>query len=248
MVKNMELVITMAGCGSRFYNAGYKVPKYQIVAFEKTLFEWSLISLKGFMDVVVNTIFIVQRKDNSIDFITNLCNKLGINPFTIIEIDGVTDGQATTAMKAAPFWNKDNSILIFNIDTFIEEGEMNFKEIKGCGFIPCFKGDGDHWSFACVDENLKALYVKEKVRISEFCSVGAYYFKTSKLYEDLYYKYYENNRDVNGEKYIAPLYNYLIEEGKDVYISEIDKNKVHVLGTPEELNMFLKENFRKLVN
>lgn len=247
MMRNLDLVITMAGSGTRFYNAGFNLPKYQIEANGKTLFEWSLMSLKGFMKHVSNTIFIVQKKDDSANFITHYCNNLGISPFTIIEIDGLTDGQATTAMKAKPFWNKDNSILIFNIDTYIEECEMNFTQIKGDGFIPCFKGTGDHFSFVRVNEDLKALKVKEKERISEFCTVGAYYFKTCKLYEDLYYEYYGDGDNLIAEKYIAPLYNLLIEEGKDVYISEIDKDKVHVLGTPEELEIFLNENSKEFI-
>jgi len=44
-----------------------------------------------------------------------------------------------------------------------------------------------------------------------------------------------------NEKYIAPLYNYMIEKGMDVTISIVDSDKVHVLGTPEELQIFLKE-------
>ena len=85
--------------------------------------------------------------------------------------------------------------------------------------------------------------IKEKQRISPYCTLGAYYFRTCQLYEDLYHEYYDVPRDdlVNGEKYIAPLYDYLLSKGGDIYISDIAPERVHVLGTPEELEAFLKE-------
>jgi hypothetical protein len=118
---------------------------------------------------------------------------------------------------------------------------MKASQIAGDGFIPCFHAEGDHWSFVKLDDNGKALEVKEKVRISDNCTLGAYYFKSCQLYEDLYKEYYSSDENLEkGEKYVAPLYNFLISKGGDVRISIVDYNKVHVLGTPEELNVFLE--------
>ena len=120
---------------------------------------------------------------------------------------------------------------------------MNYKELKGDGFIPCFNGEGTHWSFVKLSDNGSAIEVKEKERISDNCTLGAYYFKTCELYKNLYNKYYSQNDNlVNGEKYIAPLYNYLIEHDGEVYISNVNKEKVHALGTPEEVKAFIKRN------
>ena len=84
--------------------------------------------------------------------------------------------------------------------------------------------------------------MREKVRISDNCTLGAYYFSSAKLYKDLYQEYYVDDSHMEkNEKYIAPLYNYMIEKGMDVTISIVDADKVHVLGTPEELQIFLKE-------
>lgn len=243
-MKNLEIVITMAGLGSRFRKAGYNVPKYMIEAKGKTLFEWSMISLDGFKDSANQYIFIVM-KDEAEDvraFISNKCNEIGIKSYKIIVIDHLTDGQATTAMLANEHWNKDNCLLVYNIDTYIESNEMKSSELKGDGFIPCFEGNGTHWSFVKLDNNQRAIEVREKQRISDYCTLGAYYFKSCNLYERLYKEYYLNSENtVNGEKYIAPLYNYLIEKGGDIYISNVDKKKVHVLGTPEELNEFINQ-------
>ena len=132
--------------------------------------------------------------------------------------------------------------LIYNIDTYVESGEMNSNELKGDGFIPCFQAGGEHWSFVRLDERGKVAEIREKKRISNYCTLGAYYFKSCRLYKDLYEEYYSQQQElINNEKYVAPLYNYLLSKGGEIYISDIDPEKVHVLGTPEELQAFLKE-------
>ena len=89
---------------------------------------------------------------------------------------------------------------------------------------------------------VRLLEIKEKQRISNYCTLGAYYFKTCGLYEDLYNEYYSKTQElVNGEKYVAPLYDYLLSKGGEIYISDIEPARVHVLGTPEELQAFLDE-------
>ncbi|MCR5508164.1 MAG: glycosyltransferase family 2 protein [Lachnospiraceae bacterium] len=242
MGKDIDIVITMGGLGSRFRKAGYKVPKYMIEARGKTLFEWSLISLSGYRDRADKFIFIaMQDEDNDVEgFIRKKCSELSVDEPKVILLDHLTDGQATTAMKAAKYWDRDHALFIYNIDTYVEAGEMKSRELKGDGFIPCFTAEGDHWSFVRLDEKGRVVEIKEKKRISDHCTIGAYYFKTCRLYEELYYDYYGNkDRElVNGEKYVAPLYDYLLSKGGEIYISDIDPQKVHVLGTPEELKVF----------
>ncbi|WP_028235524.1 glycosyltransferase family 2 protein [Pseudobutyrivibrio sp. MD2005] len=240
----IDVVITMGGLGSRFRKAGYNVPKYMIEAKGKTLFEWSLISLEGYKADVNQYVFIAMAdEENDVKgFIESKCQELGIEKYHVIILDYLTDGQATTAMKAAEFWSRDNALLIYNIDTYVEAGEMNSAELKGDGFIPCFQAEGDHWSFVRLDDAGKVVEIKEKQRISNYCTLGAYYFKTCGLYEDLYNEYYSKTQDlVNGEKYVAPLYDYLLSKGGEIYISDIAPERVHVLGTPEELQAFLNE-------
>ncbi len=240
----IDIVITMGGLGKRFREAGYTVPKYMIEAKGKTLFEWSLISLEGYKNEVDKFVFIAM-KDETVDvegFILKQCEALGIRNYKVILLDYLTDGQATTAMLASKYWDKDHALLIYNIDTYVEAGEMNSSQLKGDGFIPCFKAEGDHWSFVRLDESGKVVEIKEKKRISANCTLGAYYFKTCKLYEDLYKEYYNGSVElVNGEKYVAPLYDYLLKKNGEIYICDVDPKRVHVLGTPKELEAFLNE-------
>lgn len=241
MDRKMDVVITMGGLGSRFRNAGYDVPKYMIAARGKTLFEWSMESLEGYRPAATQYIFVALRdeKENVEMFIREKCAGMGIRRYRVVLLEHLTDGQATTALRASAHWERENALLIYNIDTYVETGEMNSGELKGDGFIPCFKGQGDHWSFVRLDGNGRAVEVREKERISEYCTLGAYYFRSCGLYEELYREYYGGSDAVAAEKYVAPLYDHLIQRGGEVYISDVDPKKVHVLGTPEELGVFI---------
>ena len=91
-----------------------------------------------------------------------------------------------------------------------------------------------------MDDTGRAVEVREKTRISDNCTLGAYYFKSCRLYEELYRSYYNGENHLEcGERYVAPLYNYMISQGKEVRISSIPASGIHVLGTPEELAEFI---------
>ena len=243
--KKLDIVITMGGLGSRFRKMGYDKPKYMIEAKGKTLFEWSLCSLEGYRDQAAQYIFIAMEdeKEDVRRFIEEQCRKNQLPEYHVVILDYLTDGQATTAMLAKQYWKEEHGLLIYNIDTYVESGQMNSAQLKGDGFIPCFKAPGNHWSFVRLDEATgKAVEIREKKRISDHCTLGAYYFKSCRFYQELYQEYYSQEGNlVNGEKYVAPLYDYLLQKGGEIYITDIDPKYVHVLGTPEELQIFLEQ-------
>ena len=235
-------IITMAGLGSRFRKAGYNVPKFMIEAKGKTLFEWSMQSLEDFKKDS-KFIFIVRKEDNIDNFIEKQCEKIDIKNYEIINLDRLTSGQAETAKIAVDKCNDDDEIMIYNIDTNINPQYFKKSDIKGDGCIPCFNAPGDHWSIVKLNDEGKAIEVKEKVKISDNASVGAYYFKSASEYKRVYDIYYKDDKNLEkGEKYIAPMYNQLIKENKDVRIIEIPYNEVNCLGTPEELQIFINKS------
>ena len=238
---SMTAIITMAGLGTRFRAAGYTCPKYQIEAKGKTLFEWSMDSLKGYAAHVSQYVFVVRAEDNAKAFITEKCAQCGITGYEVLELDHLTDGQATTCLLALPYCAPEDAILVYNIDTYVEPYAMRYEDIRGDGHIPCFHADGTHWSFVRLDEHGRAVEVREKERISDNCTLGAYYFSSANLYRQLYKEYY-GRTETEKEKYIAPLYNYMIQKGMQVTISIVDAGMVHVLGTPEELKAFLHDD------
>ena len=238
-MKEMTIIITMAGMGTRFRSAVYSCPKYMIEVKGKSLFEWSLDSLVDYNDHVSKYIFIVRKEDNAKSFIIEKCIEYGIKEIKVVEIDYLTDGQATSCMLAIPYCDMESPIMVYNIDTYVEPHQLKYKDICGDGYIPCFIAQGDHWSFVRTDESGKVSEIREKQRISDNCTLGAYYFSSAKLYQQLYNEYYADRANLEkNEKYIAPLYNHMIKKELLVTISLIDFQKVHVLGTPEELEVF----------
>lgn len=234
----------MAGMGSRFRKAGYDSPKYMIDAKGKSLFYWSLISLKAFDLSSSNFIFIVRDEDKADQFINQECEKLGITNYHIVLLDHLTDGQATTTLYGKPYWVPNKPLLIYNIDTHVNPKALYKDTMGDDGWIPCFDVPGEKWSFVKLNDQGMAVEVREKKRISNHATIGLYWFSSAELYEEAYNKYYsKQGREEKGERYIAPLYNQLINDGMKVTISQIPCNDVHVLGTPEELEDFLKSAY-----
>lgn len=240
----MKIIITMAGEGSRFKKVGYKVPKHEIEVKGKSLFEWSMLSLKNFFDE--NFIFIVRENNYDKEKLECLCNKLGIKNFKLKEIKELTDGQASTAYLCNEYILEDEDVLIYNIDTYISGDEIKKEELKKYdGYIPVFKSEGDKWSFIKLDDNGKVIDVVEKIRVSDLGSIGLYYFKTWRDYKEIYLKYKEEIKRKYKEVYIAPMYHYLLKENKDIGYIILKNENIHVLGTPEDLELF-KKNKKKL--
>lgn len=235
-----SIVITMAGFGRRFQDAGHTIPKYRIKAHGKSLFAWSLRSLSNFIGTGCPVVFVARRDDAARPFLATETAALGITDWTLIELDAPTDGQATSAMLAAQAVEEEAPFLVYNIDTYVEPHALPAIAVHGDGWLPCFPGEGEGWSFARVDDITdQVVEVREKKRISPHATIGLYWFKSFTLYRDLYRRYYEDgNRLEAGERYIAPLYNQLIADGGAVYIHEVPATAVHPLGIPAEVEAF----------
>jgi len=234
------ITITMAGFGARFAAAGYTVPKYRIEVLGRPLFDWSMLALSAFRESGWDFAFAVRAAEQAGDFITARCRHLGIPIRHILELPGPTDGQATTAYLLAELAPADVPFAVFNIDTFVRPGAMTPRDIpEDChGWVPCFPGEGEGWSFVRLDEAERAVELREKKRISSHATLGLYWFKSAELYRDAYQRYFSGGGEEKGERYIAPLYNQLIADGLGVRITTIEVGDVGLLGTPEQVRVF----------
>jgi NDP-sugar pyrophosphorylase family protein len=235
-----HVVITMAGIGKRFRDAGHTCAKYCIEVHGKTLFSWAMLSLASFIQREAAFIFICRREDAAVSFIEKECRHLGIRRYSIIELEQQTDGQATTALLAEPeLKNGFLPFLIYNIDTFVHPDAIDAAHVRGDGWIPCFDGKGDGWSFARTDPSGQVLELREKQRISPHATIGLYWFSSFELYRQAYQAYYGGGKNMErGEKYVAPLYNQLISGSHPVFIHEVPCDMVVPLGTPQEVQAF----------
>ncbi|MDP2641225.1 MAG: hypothetical protein Q8P39_01640, partial [Candidatus Yanofskybacteria bacterium] len=148
----MNIIITMAGEGRRFREAGITTPKPMIELRGKSLFEWALKSLENFYSY--SFFFLSQGSIRAAPFIQEKAQGLGISKVSIKELSGPTSGQAETALLAEDMVaRKTDPILIYNIDTFVEPDYLKPSDIRGTGWIPAFRAEGNHWSFVRLDEH-----------------------------------------------------------------------------------------------
>ncbi len=236
----MSIVITMAGLGSRFRAAGYTVPKYEIEVRGRTLFSWSLHSLANFIRPENRFIFVCLRESQARSFIASQARELGIADWGIVDLEALTDGQATSALAAKPaLAAAEEVMLVYNIDTYVEPQCLLPAQFTADGWIPCFEGQGDAWSFVRLDKGERVAEVREKQRISPYATIGLYGFSSFELYEETYLRYFSDPSNlVRGERYIAPMYNQLIAQQHEVRISLVPIQAVHPLGTPADVQRF----------
>lgn len=234
----------MAGLGRRFKDTGIDIPKYKIIANKKTLFEWSMLSLSDFFKE--EFIFIIRKEIADIEFLNVVCKKLGILNFKIKVIEEITDGQATTAYLADEFISEEEECIIYNIDTYVKPNEILRSQISEefDGFIPVIEAEGERWSFVKVDEDGKVIDVAEKVPISNLATIGLYYFKSWKVYKQIYNKNKQSILKKSKEVYIAPMYKQMINNNMNIGIVKLDEDFVKILGTPEEIELFDSEYYK----
>jgi dTDP-glucose pyrophosphorylase len=234
------VAITMAGMGNRFTAAGYTQPKYEIEVLGSPLFDWSMSALSAFQAAGWLFQFATRSETGALSFLTRRCEALAIPMSEVLQLDALTDGQATTALLLAEKADPGAPFLVFNIDTYVRPEAMRPEQIPNgaAGWVPCFPGPGTCWSFARIDEANRALELREKKRISTHATVGLYWFQSAERYMSLYKEFFGRGGEELGERYIAPMYNKLIERQEAVYVSLLEFHDVGMLGTPEQVEAF----------
>lgn len=235
----------MAGLSSRFAKAGYDKPKFMLEAHGHSLFHHSVVSFRQYFSTE-KFLFIALRYSEVKSFIESECQDLGISNFDIVLLENPTSGQAETVYQGLLLAavNSEEPVLIFNIDTFRPNFSFpdNFDIKSTDGYLETFVGTGKNWSNILPLEtgNSRVKLTAEKKEISEFCCTGLYFFGKSSLFKEAYRYYAELPVDQldAGERYIAPMYNYLISEGFDIRYSIISENDVIFCGVPAEYEAF----------
>ena len=237
---NLNVLIPMAGAGSRFESAGFTFPKPLIEIFGKPMIQIVIENL----NIEANFIYIVQTKhfhEYHLDVMLNL-----ITPnCKIIQVDGMTEGAACTTLLAKELIDNENSLLIANSDQFVEwnSGETlySFMSEGIDGGIVTFNSTHPKWSYVRLNSEGFVQEVAEKKPISNLATVGIYFWRKGSDYVKFAEKMIESNDRVNGEFYVCPVFNYAILDQKKFKISEVAK--MWGLGTPEDLKNFI-DNFR----
>ena len=239
----MKVLICAAGASSRFIKAGFTKPKYELKIKDKTLFYIALSSLKKFFQH--EFILILNKKFFNENFIDEEMYKLGIKKYQVVVLDKITDGQATTVYKAKKYLKPNDSIFIYNIDTYLNPKSIKLNDFKydGCASV-AFVKKGDRFSFFKLNKNMFAIQAAEKKRISNYASIGFYYFKKWFDYLEIYKLKKQEIIENYREAYITPMYQYMIEKNKKIKCTLIKKNDYYDFGTPEDIVKYDKNFFK----
>jgi len=234
----MNVLIPMAGAGSRFAAAGYTFPKPLIEVNGKPMIQVVVENL----NIEANYTFIVQKEHYEKYNLQYLLNLIVPN-CNIVQVDGLTKGAACTTLLAKEFINNDAPLLVANSDQFVEwnsnECLYAFNADGVDGGILTFKSTHPKWSYAKIGNDGFVSEVAEKKPISNNATVGIYFWKSGSDYVKYAEQMIEKNVKTNSEFYVCPVYNEAISDGKKIRIKDI--KKMWGLGTPEDLNHFLKD-------
>ena len=238
--ETLNILIPMAGAGSRFEQAGYTFPKPLIDVRNKPMIQVVVENL----NIKSNFIYIVQkshREKYNLDTLLNL-----ITPkCKVIEVDGITEGAACTALLAKKYINNSSPLFFANSDQFVEwdSNEFMYKmnETKADGGIVTFKATHPKWSFAKINSKGLVTEVAEKNPISNIATVGYYFWKQGSDFVKYAEQMIKKNIRVNNEFYVCPVFNEAIRDNKEIRTFNV--NKMWGLGTPEDLKYFL-ENYK----
>lgn len=238
----INIVIPMAGAGSRFAKAGYKKPKPFIDVLGKPMICHVLdnLNMSGAKFILLARKEHYENEPHTIRWISDNYN------VEFVLIDKLTEGAACTVLHAHRLINNDTPLLVANSDQIVD---MNIEEyINDCkkreldGSVLCFIDPelNPKWSFAKLDSEGLITEIKEKQPISDKATVGIYYFTKGSSFVENAIDMFVRNERVNNEFYVAPVYNYAIARGKRYGIYNIDFKAMHGTGTPEDLDKYIE--------
>jgi HAD superfamily hydrolase (TIGR01509 family) len=235
----MNVLIPMAGAGSRFAKAGYTFPKPLIEVKGKPMIQLVVENL----NIDARHIFVVQKEHYENYNLKHLLNLISPG-CKIVQVDGMTEGAACTTLLAKEFIDNDEPLIFANSDQYLDWDSNEFMysmEADGIdGGMLTFTATHPKWSFAKTNEDGLVTEVAEKKPISDIATAGIYYWKHGKDYVKYAEQMIEKDIRFNNEFYVCPVFNQAIDGGKKIKTFHFDG--MWGIGTPEDLRTFLERD------
>ena len=238
----LNIVIPMAGLGSRFTGTHYTVPKPLIPVHGIPMIRLVIDNVRPACPH--RFVFICQRAHvTDYDLQARLAE--WAPGCAVIALDGVTEGAACTVLTARGLIDTADPLMIANSDQYVTVDIDHYlssqDDHRADGVIMTMQAHDPKWSFAAVDASGWVTQVAEKEPISSNATVGIYNFRRGTDFVRAADAMIARNLRVNNEFYVAPVYNIAIEHGARFRIHDIgpEGENMHGLGTPEDLERFL---------
>lgn len=241
-MKEINVLIPMAGEGSRFSKAGFSLPKPFISVNGKPMIQWVFENMSC-SDVTVNFICVI-RTEHDRNFNIKAHLEALDSRVRVVYAEKLTEGAAATCLLAKELVDNDLPLVIANSDQFIEwDASQFYADVFSPGrdgTILCFhlpmELNDTKWSYAAVDGDGRVTDVQEKKVISPHATVGVYVWNKGRDFVQTAEQMIEKNVRVNGEFYVAPVYNEGVAAGATYKLHHCQR--MWGLGTPEDLELF----------
>lgn len=237
----VNIVIPAAGEGSRFAKAGYSVPKPFIDVLGKPMIRKVMENV-----AVRDARFTLLLRQDHISEYSDIFPPEGRDNATIVPVAKLTEGTACTLLLARKYFDLNCPLLVANSDQLVDFDCQDFvddarrRHLDGSILVFRDEQRNPKWSFAAVDANAYVTEVAEKKPISDLATVGIYLFMNGTEFVRSAADMLANNDRVNGEFYTCPVYNYMIRNGAKIGVYEVHPSAMSGLGTPEDLNDYLR--------
>lgn len=241
----LNIVIPMAGRGSRFSSAGYGLPKPLIKILNQPMIRLVIENLRPIRPH--RFIFICQQEHRE-KYAVDALLKAVCPTAELVFINGITEGAACTVLTASKYIDNAAPLMIANSDQWInasiDEYLRKADEPALDGLIMTMQETDPKWSYVKLDEAGHTLEVAEKQVISHHATVGIYNFRHGADFVRGAEEMVRKNIRTNGEFYVAPIYNELIQEGQKIGTHSIGGIGAGMfgLGIPEDLEFFLESD------
>lgn len=234
----LNIVIPMAGRGSRFAQAGYLNPKPLIDIYGHPMIEYVTKNITPSCEH--RFIYICQEEHLTKYGLDKNLRKMAPG-CEIITIDHITEGAACTVLLAEKYIDNDDSMMIANSDQFVDTDINSYLAAmdEADGLIMTMPSNHPKWSYIKYDENNWVSLVKEKEVISNEATVGIYNYRHGADFVKYARQMINKNIRVNNEFYVAPVYNEMIQEGMKIGFCNVGDN-MYGLGVPEDLETFMQ--------
>ncbi|MFO0604870.1 MAG: glycosyltransferase family 2 protein [Polyangiales bacterium] len=239
------IVFPMAGASRRFREAGYTAPKYMLEARGRSLFAHAVEGFAGLAGRA-RFLFVATNAPGTESFVRRECAALGLAAPAVVLLDAPTRGQADTVALGLDRADvaDDEPVTVFNIDTFRPRFRYPtaFDPAAVDGYLEVFRGEGPNWSYVrpAAPGSHRVAETTEKVPVSDLCCTGLYHFRAAGLFRAAFGPFAAGAAAAMGlrELYVAPMYNLLLRDGRDVRWHLIERDEVTFCGVPEEYDAF----------
>lgn len=246
-MKILNIVIPMAGRGSRFADAGYTDPKPMIPIGNRPMIEWVIENIRP---TRAHRFIFLCLAEHLAEYpqveakLRELCPDC-----VIVTVDQVTEGAACTVLLARDLIDSEQALMIANsdqiVDLDIDRYLATADEAEADGLIMTFWSDDPKWSFCRIAKNGLVTEVVEKEVVSNDATVGIYNFARGSDFVRASDRMIEQDLRVNGEFYVAPAYNQLIENGMKIVVCATGREAdgMYGLGIPADLDLFKTKDY-----